>query len=179
VGGGDLSADRTFDVGAGTGITVNADDIDTDDPAINHDNLLNFVANDHIDHSTVSLLAGTAINAAGLGDITASRTINVDISNTVQLGVVERATQAEVDAGGDISRYITPNTFDLSQQLLDVANQVVVTTGTFFPGFTGFSVDPTVEIRWTRYSPSVSFADSYAILKGFAGNETLSFRVQT
>lgn len=29
-GGGDLSADRTFDVGAGTGITVNADDVAVD-----------------------------------------------------------------------------------------------------------------------------------------------------
>lgn len=43
---------------------------------IDHDLLLNFVANEHIDHSTVSISAGTHLT--GGGDITASRTLNVD-----------------------------------------------------------------------------------------------------
>ncbi len=170
IGGGTLAADRTFDVVGSSSIQANANDLVVLPAGVDHDLLLNFVANDHIDHTTVSLLAGTAINASGLGDITASRTINVDISNTAQLGVVERATQAEVDAGGDISRYLTPNTFDLSQQLLDVANNVVVTTGTFFPGFVGFSVDPTVELRWTKWGSTTAFAYTQAVLNGISGN---------
>ena len=67
-GGGDLSVDRTFDVGAGTGITVNADDV-----AVDAASPLN------VDHSAVNLLAGDGIDATGLGDITVDRTINVDM----------------------------------------------------------------------------------------------------
>jgi len=43
---------------------------------IDHDSLNNFVANEHIDHSSVSLSAGTHLT--GGGDLTASRTFNVD-----------------------------------------------------------------------------------------------------
>ena len=46
--------------------------------AVNHDALLNFVANEHIDHSAVSITAGTGLT--GGGNITASRTL--DIANT-------------------------------------------------------------------------------------------------
>ena len=46
-------------------------------PNVNHDSLLNFVANEHINHSSVDIIAGTALT--GGGDITASRTLNVDI----------------------------------------------------------------------------------------------------
>lgn len=68
IGGGDLAADRTFDVGAGTGITVNADDVQ-----------LEIASTLNVDHAGVNLLAGTGIDAAGLGDITVDRTINVDM----------------------------------------------------------------------------------------------------
>jgi hypothetical protein len=44
---------------------------------VNHDALQNFVANEHIDHSAVSLIAGTGISATGLGNLTTSRTINL------------------------------------------------------------------------------------------------------
>lgn len=74
-GGGDLSADRTFAVGAGTGITVNADSVQTDDSAIVHDNLSGFVANEHVDHSSVTLTAGSGLT--GGGDITANRSFAV------------------------------------------------------------------------------------------------------
>ena len=47
---------------------------------IDHDQLTNFVANEHIDHTTVSLTAGSGIKSTGLGDITASRTINIDVA---------------------------------------------------------------------------------------------------
>jgi hypothetical protein len=68
VGGGDLAADRTFDVGTGTGITVNADDVQ-----------LEIASTLNVDHAGVNLLAGTGIDATGLGDITVDRTINVDM----------------------------------------------------------------------------------------------------
>lgn len=45
---------------------------------INHDTTLNFVANEHVDHSGVNISAGTGLT--GGGDITASRTLNVDVA---------------------------------------------------------------------------------------------------
>ncbi len=62
-------ADFSFD-GSGTAT------ISTDDSAIVHDNLSGFVANEHIDHSGVSITAGTGLN--GGGNITTTRTLNVD-----------------------------------------------------------------------------------------------------
>jgi len=51
----------------------------TIDSAINHDALLNFVGNEHIDHTSVTLTAGTGLT--GGGDISANRTFNVDLSS--------------------------------------------------------------------------------------------------
>jgi hypothetical protein len=62
---------------------------------VNHDALQNFVANEHIDHSAVSLINGTGISATGLGNLTASRTIN--IANTgVTAASYGSATQVPV-----------------------------------------------------------------------------------
>ncbi len=72
---------------------------------VNHDALLNFVANEHVDHSTVSLVAGTGISATGLGDLTASRTIN--LANTAvtpgTYGSSSQSAQITVDAQGRIT----------------------------------------------------------------------------
>ena len=78
-GGGTIASNRTFAVGQGTGITVTADAISTNDAQINHDNLSGFEANEHIDHSGVSITAGKGLT--GGGDITSSRTIDIDSAN--------------------------------------------------------------------------------------------------
>ena len=72
--GGGSSGAVTLNAIAGTGITVNADDIQTNDSEIVHDNLSGFVANEHIDHSGVTITAGTGLT--GGGSIDGSRTIN-------------------------------------------------------------------------------------------------------
>jgi len=126
-GGGTLAADRTFAVGAGTGIAVNADDVALswlglealadpnadriafwDDSAgafawlvpstgitisgtnlsvnsaqVDHDALTNFVADEHVAHSGITLTAGTGLT--GGGTIAASRTFNLDISGLTAL----------------------------------------------------------------------------------------------
>jgi hypothetical protein len=74
-GGGDITASRTLNIGQGTGITVAADAISTNDAQIVHDNLSGFVANEHIDHSTVSITAGSGLT--GGGTIAATRTLNI------------------------------------------------------------------------------------------------------
>lgn len=54
-------------------------DIDIDESNINHDNLSGFVANEHINHSSISINAGTGLS--GGGNITTTRTINLDINS--------------------------------------------------------------------------------------------------
>lgn len=51
-------------------------DVDLVEGNINHDNLSNFVANEHIDHSSININAGTGLS--GGGDLTTSRTLNLD-----------------------------------------------------------------------------------------------------
>ena len=61
----------------GTGITYNSSTgvFTTTDADIVHDDLSGFVSNEHIDHSTVTITAGTGLT--GGGTIAASRTLNV------------------------------------------------------------------------------------------------------
>jgi hypothetical protein len=63
-GGGALSANRTLDVGAGTGITVNANDVALDTSSTRN-----------TDHASVTLTAGAGLT--GGGDISANRTFAV------------------------------------------------------------------------------------------------------
>lgn len=60
-----------------------ADEIvsDGDTLSIDHDLTTNFVANEHVDHSAVSV--NTGIGLSGDGDITATRTISVDYTETL------------------------------------------------------------------------------------------------
>ena len=82
-GGGTLAASRTLNIGAGTGITVAADAISTNDGAIVHDNLSGFVADEHIAHSGVTLTAGDGLT--GGGTIAASRSFNVGAGTLIDV----------------------------------------------------------------------------------------------
>lgn len=70
---------------------------------VNHNALLNYVANQHIDHSAVSITAGTGLS--GGGNITANRTLN--IANTaVTTGTYGSSTQVPsytVNAQGQLT----------------------------------------------------------------------------
>jgi len=81
-------------ISGGTGITYNSTtgEITTTDGDIVHDNLSGFVANEHIDHSTVSVVAGKGLT--GGGTIAANRTIDIDSANV-------RGMFSATDAGGD------------------------------------------------------------------------------
>ena len=77
---------------AGTGINISSGEISTDDSAIVHDSLSGFVANEHIDHSGVSIIAGSGL--AGGGTIASSRTLNVGAGNYINVN----ANDIDVDA---------------------------------------------------------------------------------
>jgi hypothetical protein len=69
---------------------------------VDHDLLLNFVANEHIDHSAVSISAGTGLT--GGGDITATRTLNLaDTAVTPGTYGSGAVPQFTVDAQGRIT----------------------------------------------------------------------------
>jgi len=78
------------------------------DVAINHDVLQNFVANEHIDHTAVSILQGSGLSGSN-GDITANRTITVGQgdgitvnSSNIQVNVAYIRNQfSATDTGGD------------------------------------------------------------------------------
>jgi hypothetical protein len=117
-GGGDITTSRTFDF-APVELTVNAGPVLTDyfimdlaaggprrvlgsvvNGVINHDTLLNWVANKHIDHSGVSIVASTGLS--GGGDITTSRSLSLDINSLTTLtpAAVDFIPFHNVAAGG-------------------------------------------------------------------------------
>lgn len=61
-----------------TGLTISATTLTTNDGAIVHDDLSGFISNEHINHTSVNLTAGTGLT--GGGDISDDRTFNLDIS---------------------------------------------------------------------------------------------------
>ncbi len=68
-----------------TGLTITTTNLTTNDGAIVHDNLSGFVANEHIDHSSVTLTFTEGIQwSSGGTDITASATGKLDISGLTQ-----------------------------------------------------------------------------------------------
>jgi hypothetical protein len=93
---GQFTADSTEIRGlfsAGTGISLSGSgQISTNDSAIVHDSLSGFVANEHIDHTTVSVTAGTGLT--GGGTIASTRTLNVIGGD----GITANANDIEVDS---------------------------------------------------------------------------------
>ena len=89
-----------------TGITVTYQDADgTLDFVVDHDAASNFVANEHIDHTSVTLTAGDGLT--GGGDISANRTFAVSVDdstieiNSDALRIKDGAiTSAKIGAGG-------------------------------------------------------------------------------
>jgi hypothetical protein len=129
---GDANTVGTFTVDAQGRLTAagNAD--------INHDALLNFVANDHIDHSTVSITAGNGLT--GGGDLTTSRTINVvagvgitvnvdDVAVNAQTGLVANASGLFVNSAA-LSITASQITDDIALGTDTSGNYVATITGT-------------------------------------------------
>ena len=97
-GGGTIAATRTLNVVGGTGITANANDIATNDSEIVHDNLSGFVANEHIDHTAVSISAGGILS--GGGTIAANRTITLASSDVVHDSTTGFVANEHIDHSG-------------------------------------------------------------------------------
>jgi len=107
-GGGDISSTRTINVVGGDGITATANDIQVDGTVlrttgdgvvsgssqIDHDSTTNFVANEHIDHSSVSIVAGSGLS--GGGTIASSRTLDIGSGDGISVAADSVAVDATV-----------------------------------------------------------------------------------
>jgi hypothetical protein len=81
---------------------------------INHNNLLNYVANEHINHATVSILAGAGLT--GGGDLTSSRTLNLsDLIVAETKGSASEIPVITANSQGRITGWVnTPISIDTS-----------------------------------------------------------------
>ena len=129
---------------------------------VDHDSLSNFVANEHIDHSSVNINTAANSGLSGGGDITASRSLVIDPSNAPSVsaagadsilisdasdsGALKKVTvQSIVDlAGAGSAGDIAETSFAIADNQATPAN----VTGLAFANATvrGFEVLATVEI---------------------------------
>ena len=106
---------------------------------IDHDSTTNFVANEHIDHSTVNIDAGSGLS--GGGDITVTRTLNLDTGSVHFTdgvkekldadGIVSSSAQIDVTQTTNISTIATTgsNTFTGTQSITDDTESTSTSTG--------------------------------------------------
>ena len=97
---------NTLDIAGGTGISTAVGNTDTvtittTDSEIVHDNLSGFVANEHIDHSGVTLTAGAGLT--GGGTIAASRTFAVGAGTGVTVNANDIAIGQAIGTGNSPS----------------------------------------------------------------------------
>lgn len=139
-GGGDLSANRTLDVGVGTGISVAADAVSLDTAHARN-----------VDHSGVVLTAGAGLT--GGGDISLSRTFNV-VGGT---GIQANADNIELTAAAIAS-------LALADTAVQPARQVI--SGAGLTGGGDLSVDRTLAVG-AGTGISVA-ADAVSVDQGFS-----------
>lgn len=148
-GGGDIAASRTFDLDLSdlvsatpvltdtfgfysvSGLATNKTTFSVLNGIIDHNALLNYSANRHIDHSAVSIVASTGLS--GGGDITTSRSLALDINGlTVDTLAVGDFLPFYDISGGDINKVTIANlnaTLDHNSLLNYVADQHVAHSG--------------------------------------------------
>lgn len=96
------SNDSTITVTVTEADATHGDNVDlvVNEAAVDHDALLNFVANEHIDHTSVSIGTAASSGLAGGGTIAASRALTLDINNLVGIVPVLADSFAFYDASG-------------------------------------------------------------------------------
>lgn len=187
-GGGDLSADRTFDVGAGTGITVNANDV-----------ALDTASTRNTDHAGVTITAGAGLT--GGGDITTTRTLDVGAGTgiTVNANDVAIANTAVTPAAYGSATQVGTFTVDQQGRLTLAGNTTIalnasaIAAGTLAAarGGTGVSNTGTItlggnlvtsgafDLTLTQTAASNVTLPTTGTLATLAGTETLTNKTLT
>ena len=116
----DVSADSVSDAhhtrpSAGDGLSESTNTFTVNESQVDHDSLSGYVASEHVDHSGVSVNAGTALS--GGGDLTSSRTLGVAGPLTgIPFKTAGDDLEWQADANNDL---ILQNTTD-GQKLLTI-----------------------------------------------------------
>jgi hypothetical protein len=110
-GGGDLSANRTFDVGAGTGISVATDSVGLDTSSTRN-----------TDHSGVTITAGNGLTGGGAIDST--RTLDVGAGT----GIVANTNDVAIDKASDANVRAAASNKVLTTDLVESASALVTLT---------------------------------------------------
>lgn len=109
-GSRDLTSVSEIDYTFSTGLVNTDGTITTDDSAIDHDALDNFEANEHIDHTSISLtISGTANEvevSGGAQTIAANRTWTIGLPTSIK---VDTITESTPDAGVTIESVALEN----------------------------------------------------------------------
>jgi len=119
---------------AGTGIDVTGTTVSTNDSEIVITSLSGYVANEHIDHSGVSITAGTGLT--GGGDITATRTLNVDTTTIATVAYTDQKVADVVNSApaaldtlnelaaalGDDANFATTTATSIGEKLAKASN---------------------------------------------------------
>jgi hypothetical protein len=183
-GGGTIAASRTIDMNYPTLVTdsspdTTADFISTYDTSaskhrkillssINHNALTNYVANQHIDHSTVSVTAGTGLT--GGGNISATRTIALDINGLTTDSLPDTASDfiPTFDASTSTQKKILMSSINHNALTNYVANQhidhttVSIFTGSGLTGGGTIAASRTIDMNYpTLIQDSAPSATDY------------------
>ena len=83
---------------------------------VDHDSLQNFVANEHIDHSSVSINTAANSGLSGGGDLTASRSLVIDPSNapSVSAALGDSMLISDVSDSGNLKKITVQSILDLA-----------------------------------------------------------------
>ena len=126
-----LGGSTTLNVGAGTGITVNANDV-----------ALDTTSDRNVDHSAVSITAGDGLS--GGGDITATRTLNVGAGT----GISVAADSVSVDGASALTTNNVPKwngSAFVNSSISDNGTTVVITNNLDVQGTITYIDSTTVE----------------------------------
>lgn len=142
-GGGDISASRTLNVGAGTGITVNVDDV-----ALDTSNARN------ADHSSISIATSEGIK--GGGNITTTRNLTLDITGLTSGSIGASDELVFYLVSSSVHRKITFSALKTALALAAIATSGSASdlgTGTLAVGFSATSFNAGTKSSGT-FTPS-------------------------
>lgn len=173
------SIDLTYSLGILSGVVLPA--------GVNHNLLLNYVANEHIDHTTVSILAGTGLT--GGGTIAATRTLNLANTAVVagsygsasEVGTFTVDAQGRLTAASNITIALTSaNISDFNEAAQDAVGTILLDTASIdftyndgVPSISAVVLPAGVDHNSLANLAVGDVHTQYALLAGRSGGQTL------